>query len=515
MKRTDDVRSTVLNTSNIPVTIFANKDVPMEDEGIEQLLDIISLQDTLNNLGDWQEKGLISPFWESKSEQGKINSIVVTPDFHKGGGIPVGVVINAEGFIIPSAVGNDVACGMRLLTTDVSREELSPKVVESLGHKLRSIFFKGQRDIPMSPRQRESLLRNGLLGLNEDIGDNAGTGLWQYYSKSVQFDDLQRTHFGGGLSAKDIFGFADYIKSSGNSDGRDPQIGSVGGGNHFVELQTVDEVCDGRTAYEWGLKKDSVTIMAHSGSLGLGHMVGGHFCGKAHSLYPNNMPHPKHGFYVLPSTGPNAKLAVEYLDAMRNAANFAFANRLCLGLMAIRALSETLGRDIETKLVYDAPHNLVWEPENHTFGNNCYLHRKGACPAIGATLNGVYGYTGAPVIIPGSIGASSYVLAGEGSDEALQSACHGAGRSLTRGQAGHVSSDVYDRDVRLLKVISAIDPESPQVRGRQDILSKYRQRLMEEAPGAYKGIGPVVETVENANIARRVARLWPLMTVKG
>ena len=158
----------------------------------------------------------------------------------------------------------------------------------------------------------------------------------------------------------------------------------------------------------------------------------------------------------------------------------------------------------------DAPHNLVWEEGDR------FLHRKGATPALGADGGrGPFGYTGHPVIIPGSMGASSYVLAGEGNDAALCSACHGAGRSLTRGRSGHVSDEVYARAMEQVRVVTPIDPDAPAVRSRRDILAKYHQRLKEEAPFAYKPITPVVQTVEEAGVARRVARLFPLVTVKG
>jgi tRNA-splicing ligase RtcB len=158
----------------------------------------------------------------------------------------------------------------------------------------------------------------------------------------------------------------------------------------------------------------------------------------------------------------------------------------------------------------DAPHNLVWEEGDR------FLHRKGATPALGADGGrGPFGYTGHPVIIPGSMGASSYVLAGEGNVGALCSACHGAGRSLTRGRSGHVSDEVYARAMEQVRVVTPIDPDAPAVRSRRDILAKYHQRLKEEAPFAYKPITPVVQTVEEAGVARRVVRLFPLVTVKG
>jgi tRNA-splicing ligase RtcB len=168
---------------------------------------------------------------------------------------------------------------------------------------------------------------------------------------------------------------------------------------------------------------------------------------------------------------------------------------------------------VSARLVYDAPHNLVWEPED---GSQRYLHRKGATVAPGPDpFESPFAYTGHPVIIPGSMGASSWVLRGEGNAGALQSACHGAGRCLTRGRSAHVADDVYARAMEALRVVTPIDPRSPAVRTRRDILAKYHQRLKEEAPFAYKPITPVVQTVEDAGVARRVARVWPLVTVKG
>lgn len=509
--RIDPVRVMIKNPQNVPATLFARGDVFLEPEGVLELLRFLSLQGTLLDLWAWEREGKIPPFFGDRP--GTLASVVLTPDFHKGSGIPVGTVAEARGFVIPQAVGNDVCCGMRLLVTDIRKEELTPHI-RALLSRLRALFFQGERDIPMSPRQREAILREGLRGLFETRRDNQEQGLWRYYHPSDQERDLGRVHLGGSLPTKGIFAFGDYIRASGAKDSRDTQIGSVGGGNHFVEIQSVEEICDGATAHAFGLSLDQVTIMAHSGSVGLGHMVGGHFHNQAKSLYPAKMPHPAHGFYVLPTAGPLAKEAEAYLDAMRNAANFAFANRLFLGLMAVRALSEVLGREVMARLLYDAPHNLIWEPED---GGDRYLHRKGACPALGADgfRENPFGYTGHPVIIPGSMGDSSYVLAGEGNEEALMSACHGAGRSLSRGKATHVDKARYEEALSPLHVVTPIDPESPQVRSRRDILQKYHQRLQEEAPYAYKPITPVVKTVEEAGIARRVARLWPLITVKG
>jgi tRNA-splicing ligase RtcB len=433
-KRIDETRLDIMNPHGVPVTLFANRDVPIELEAIEQALALVSVQQTIEEVRAAQRRGTIAPFWGDG--EAALERVVLTPDLHRGAGIPVGTVAQARGFVIPQAVGNDVCCGMRLLVTDITREELA-RHVDALAAPLRAVFFEGQRAIAMSPRQREALLREGLWGLLETAGDNAGSGLWQWYEPRAQEADLARVHFQGVVPAREVFAFGDYILSSGSASGRDSQIGSIGGGNHFVELQVIDEILDGATAHAWGVGRDTVAVMAHSGSVGLGHTVGGYFLDRARAIFPRELKHPEHGFYLVPTDGPHAALAAKYLDAMHNAANFAFANRLFLGLMAIRVLSEVLGRPVESRLIHDAPHNLIWAGDGAA---GRHLHRKGACPALGPDVSsaGPFRFTGHPVIIPGSMGAASYLLAGSGNEAALCSACHGAGRSLSRGKSRHV-----------------------------------------------------------------------------
>jgi tRNA-splicing ligase RtcB (3'-phosphate/5'-hydroxy nucleic acid ligase) len=511
VRRIDETTSSIVNPHGVPVTLFANRDVPIELEAVEQALDFVGVQGTIADIETWERAGKTAAFWGDQA--GRLERVVLTPDFHRGGGIPVGTVGQARGFVVPQAVGNDVCCGMRLLVTDITRDELAPHL-DSLHRPLRSVFFGGQRDIPMSPRQREALLREGLWGLFETRGDNAGAGIWRQYDPRSQEADLSRVHFQGVLPASDVFSFGDYITGSGARDSRDPQIGSIGGGNHFVELQAIEEILDGTTAHAWGVTQNSIAIMAHSGSVGLGYPVGGFFLDQARSIFPKEMKRPEHGFYVIPTRGPHAALAARYLDAMRNAANFAFANRLMLGLMMVRVLSDVLGREVSAKLVYDAPHNLIWGTED----DDVLLHRKGACPALGGDPGlaaSPFRYTGHPVIIPGSMGAASYLLAGSGNDAALCSACHGAGRSLSRGKSRHVDERTYATTFERLRVVTPIDPTAPDVRLRRDVLADYHDRLKEEAPYAYKDITPVVQTVEDAHVARRVARTWPLLTIKG
>jgi tRNA-splicing ligase RtcB len=510
LRRVDATQVAIENPFDVPVRLFASEKVQIESDAVDQLLGFVSLEGTLRDIAAAESAGSIAPFLGEA--QPALTRVVVTPDFHKGSGIPVGTVAEARDFIVPQAIGNDVCCGMRLLVTDITHDELAPHL-DALPGPLRHTFFRGGRDLPMSPRQRQALLREGLWGLHETQPDNAGSGLWRLYDPRQQEADLTRVHFQGILPARGVFAFDDYIQGSGASDGRDTQIGSVGGGNHFVELQVVEEAF-GSTAHDWGLRRGAITIMAHSGSVGLGHAVGGFFSDQARALFPARLPRPEHGFWPLPTRGPHAALAARYLDAMRNAANFAFGNRLFLGLMAIRVLGEVLGRDVHARLVYDAPHNLIWDEER---GPGVYLHRKGACPAHGPLpdTQSPWRYCGQPVIIPGSMGASSYVLSGTGSESALSSACHGAGRALSRGDSRRFDEEKAAQELGRLRIVAPLDPKSPEVRLRRDVLSEYEGRLKEEAPYAYKDITPVIDTVQAAHIADRVARLFPLLTIKG
>ncbi len=484
---------TVENRLGLDVRLFADEGIALERESFEQLFDFLDVDRAAREAG---------PLLFGDAEAG-IDRVVLTPDFHKGSLVPVGTVARARHMCIPQAIGNDVCCGMRLLATDLPAGALDAHWPE-IQRRLRAIFFAGERDIPMSPRQREAVLREGLPGLVATAEDNARRGIWTRFDPLTAREDLARAHAEGSFATRRLFGFESFIESSGKIDGRDPQIGCVGGGNHFVELQRVEALHDGVAARAWGLSKGTLAIMIHSGSVGLGHAVGGYFMDRAREIFPDKVKAPKGGFYPLPIAGPRAEEGLFYLDGMGNAANFAFANRLFLGLMAVRAIEEATGRTMATKLVYDAPHNLVFRD-----GDTC-LHRKGATPAHGPSAPD---WLGKPVIIPGSMGASSFLLAGAGKGEALESACHGAGRALSRGKATHVPRQVFLEATEKLRIVGPIDPRL--LARRRDILEKYEKRVMEEAPYAYKAVEPVVDAIENAGIARKVARLFPLCTVKG
>lgn len=499
VNRVADSCCQIKNELDLDVKLFANKDVFVENEAFEELFDFLDVERAVRDIQNSEHKDFFG-------DQANISRVVLTPDFHKGSGVPVGTVVEANNFVIPKAIGNDICCGMRLLVTDIPVEKLDGHWDE-IQKKLRGLFFQGQRDIPMSPRQREAVLRDGLPGLLRTIQDNANQGIYKYYDISAQRDDLERMHNQGGFATDRLFGFEKFVKSSGAIDGRDPQIGSVGGGNHFVELQRIDEIICNQSAKKLGVVNGNLAIMIHSGSVGLGHAIGGHFMDRAKELFPKGIRHPKNDFFVIPTSGKLANEGSFYINSMHNAANFAFANRLFLGLMAVRSIQEVLGITVDSKLVYDAPHNLVFS------NGSRHLHRKGATPAEGPAKETEW--MGKPVIIPGSMGSASYLLTGTGNDDSLQSACHGAGRVMPRGEASHVSDKIFDQQTEKLRIVTSVDPKSPMMQMRKDILAKYKERVKEEAPYAYKDITPVINSVRDANIARVVAKLMPLCTVKG
>jgi len=501
MKHVNRISDTCCNIENeldLDIKLFANADVSIDKEAFVELFDFLDVHRAVRDIVAQKE--------DFFGEDAGVRRVVLTPDFHKGSGVPVGTVVEAKGFVIPKAIGNDICCGMRLLVTDIPADKLDGHWDE-LQKSLRGLFFQGKRNIPMSPRQREAVLRGGLPGLLDTIKDNEGTGIYKHYDQRTQRDDLESIHNHGGFKTKGIFGFDKFIKSSGEIDSRDPQIGSVGGGNHFVEIQRIDEILCGETARRLGVVQGNIAIMIHSGSVGLGYAVGGHFIDRAREIFPKNIKHPKNDFYVLPLSGQHQKDGAFYLDSMYNAANFAFANRLFLGLMAVKSIQDIIGIDVDSKLVYDAPHNLIFPRAGYA------LHRKGATPAEGPAKDS--DWMGKPVIIPGSMGSASYLLTGMGNNDALESACHGAGRLISRGAASHTDDKFYDEQVEHLRIVTAVDPKSPQMQMRKDILAKYKLRIKEEAPYAYKPITPVIDTIRDSGIARPIAKLFPLCTVKG
>jgi tRNA-splicing ligase RtcB len=232
-------------------------------------------------------------------------------------------------------------------------------------------------------------------------------------------------------------------------------------------------------------------------------------------IHPEKLKHPANGVFVLPEGARHRGHADTFWDALHNAANFAYANRLFLAVMAVAGMRRVFGDRVGADLVYDAPHNFIWRDE--VDGEEVVVHRKGATPArgFGAMAGTPFAYHGEPVLVPGSMGVSSFVMVGLGNEGSMASASHGAGRALSRGDAMRGFDDEFRKFLERVRVVTPTDLRRADVRSRPDILGKKLDEIKQEAPFAYKGIGPVVETLAAAGIARPVAELTPLMTVKG
>lgn len=479
--RIDENRVRVSTHNGMDITLFANKDVPVDRASLRETTGIASIQDTIEIL---KKDG----FLDSSSE---ISRAVLTPDFHKGSGIPVGTVLDAKGFIIPKCIGRDINCSMRFIATDLSEEDFK-KAGSALDNRLRHLFFAGGRNIAMNEVSREGIMRHGLMGL--DI-KNMPSGLWDGISDDVLDHDILRTHNGGSWNTDNNWMFDDFIKGSGGIS-RDSALGSIGGGNHFVEFQAVNNIFDRKTAYEWGIKPGTIGIMIHSGSLFAGQTVGDHYMDVARSLYPSHLERPEHDFYPLPLIGKDSHHAKAYLNALGLASNFAVLNRMLMGYMAIQAIRDIVKSYFSHHLVYDLSHNMLFkEGENH------FIHRKGASPSDKTE----FFHDGHPVIIPGSMGTSSFIMKGGSNADALKSAPHGAGRLLSRGNTRQ-----SDRGEKL-RIVTKVDMNGL----RKDIQKEVFKDLMEEAPDAYKPVLPAFHTVRNSGMASAVAEMTPIMTVKG
>ncbi len=487
---------------NSEITCYLPEETLPDKNAAAELYRMTELEDTLAKLRE------APGFFYGKELE--IEKIILTPDFHKGSGIPIGTVMMTKGFAVPQAMGNDINCGMRFYTTDLSEEKIQenlPKIIK----KVRHIFFEGGRQIPMTGRQREALFRYGLEGILESNADGKKRGLWRYYEPETQEKWLGRTMFSGSLKAHYTEGLEDFIGTYEELT-YDDQIGTIGGGNHFLEVQRVAEIYDGQTAKAWNIKKGAVAVMLHGGSLTMGHhsgMLNRRIC---QEIYPPGLTHPENKIYPIPETAPS-EVWNRFWSASGNAANFGFANRLFLGLMIQDVFTHVLG-DCHMELLYDAPHNYIWKKQ--IADNHYYIHRKGACRAGGyEEMEGTeFACYGEPVMIPGSMGSSSYLLRGLGNPDALWSASHGAGRKKSRGEAIKGNDEAFRRFMEKFHIITPIDPSRNDMKGRTDIIRKWEDSIRAEAPYAYKDIDKVIEAHTEHNMAAPVARLEPIFTVK-
>ncbi len=504
LRRIDTNRLQLTNPYGIDVTIFANEEVPIESVAVDELRSMLQLQETIEAVFDaCPEKFFAAP---------SIESVVLTPDFHKARGIPVGTILETRGFIVPQAIGNDINCGMRLHRTDLDADKLKASA-DAFETDCRSIFFEAGRRIPLAWQHREALLLSGIQGLYDTVEPSFDEGLWSYFHRTDRNQTLARIDRRGSLVARRVNGLEDFI---GRPDRlhRDSQIGSIGGGNHFVEFQVVERILDGQVAHAWGLKPGMVTIMVHTGSVSIGYASGSFYRNRLRERHPESVGRPLNGIDILPLGPEEGDTESIFWDAMHNAANFAYANRMFLALMAWASLEKCFG-ETKCELLYDAPHNMIWK--HHSEGHEAYIHRKGACPARGfeAMADTPFAIYGEPVLVPGSMGASSYILAGNGFPGTNQSAAHGAGRAISRGASMKGFDREFQQFLKEFRVVMPVDFRRQEIRQRSDIMQKKLADLRQEAPFAYKGIGPVIETIQSSGMARPVAELKPLMTIKG
>lgn len=404
---------------------------------------------------------------------GQVCRVCATPDFHAGHLVPVGAVVaTTPDLVVPQAIGTDINCGMRLHVTDLDVDAFAAGK-EALVERLRGDLLLGTRDLPMTPHAMAAMFGDGCVGWLEALGRQRGGALARSDLDQL-WDDTARVYETGTFGGHARHAPEALVDPS-RDWLRDPTLATLGGGNHFLELQVVEEILDPRLAFEWGVRPGQVAFMVHTGSRGVGKHVGATWIDRARRRWPAGVRHPEGGIFALHGAD-----AVEYLEAVHTAANYAFVNRLLLAELVRLRMREVYRDDLEAPLVYDVPHNIVLREGDR------FVHRKGATPA----------HDGQPVLIPGSMGHSSYLCVGQGNARYVSSASHGAGRALSRFEVGRKG------------------PKDLGLDGVECITLKA-ERMIEEAPAAYKPIAPVVDVQVKAGVVRRVARLRPLLTFKG
>jgi tRNA-splicing ligase RtcB (3'-phosphate/5'-hydroxy nucleic acid ligase) len=353
LSRLDENRVRIDNPYGIDAVLFANESVPVETAAVTELVRMLDLSRTVERIAEAVPA--------SFDTEPAVTQVAVTPDFHKGHGIPVGTVMATRGFLVPQSIGNDINCGMRLHLTSLHSDDLQGRV-EELESAFRHLFFEGGRNIPMTREQRAALLTHGLTGLLEATPRSLTEGAWSLFHELDMEGELARVDRRGSLEAGRIFGLDDWMGPAGQLS-RDSQIGSIGGGNHFVEIQRVEQD-PGRH------HRACVGLPSGHGDRDGAHRLRLHRPPErrllsrrgARNLYPAGLRHPENGIFVLPDGPRHAGEAALFWDALHNAGNFAFANRLFLALTALAGLRRVLG-DVDYRLLYDAPHNFIWREE--------------------------------------------------------------------------------------------------------------------------------------------------------
>ncbi len=437
------------------------------------------------------EPGTIDQVANVATLPGIVKYSMAMPDAHLGSGFPIGGVAAFRedgGIISPGGVGFDINCGVRLLRTD-----LDSKLVQPLINTLIDALFEA---IP-SGLGATGRLKASDQQLTEAFTSGSKWAVEQGYGVEA---DVTHCEESGQMEGADPA----QVSAKARKRGR-PQLGTLGSGNHFLEIQRVEEIFDEEKAKQFGLFKGQITIMIHCGSRGAGHQIcTDHLEVLNQAVKKYNIEIPDKQLACAPLGSPEAE---RYFGGMVCAANYAWANRHIIAHWT-REVFERYFPEASLDLVYDVAHNVAKIEEHDVDGQRMrlYVHRKGATRAFGPghrELPEALRLAGQPVLIGGSMGTGSYVLAGAATSEALAfaSACHGAGRAMSR----HAATKIWQGR----QVVDELAGRGILVR------SASTRGIAEEAPGAYKDVTAVVDAAQAAGLARKVARLEPLICIKG
>jgi tRNA-splicing ligase RtcB len=483
VKRSDLVRISEY-VWEIPVTYRSDMKVPARIYASEQLLEMAFRDRSMEQLVN------------TAAMPGVVKRVLVMPDAHQGYGPPIGGVVPTrypDGVISPGAVGYDINCGVRLMTSELIADDLKDELdglISALFRNIPSGVGKGGGARKVSAREMDEVLVKG-----------AGWAVKAGYGRP---DDLERLEEGGAMAGADPAAVSPRAKQRGG-----PQLGTLGSGNHFIEIQEVEEVYDEEVARAFGLFEGQLAVEIHSGSRGLGHQVCSDYVKSLqNAVRKYKIELPDRQLVCAPLDSPEGR---SYFGAMVGAANYAWANRQCMAHLARRSFEGVLAgkvRNFDLHTVYDVAHNIAKIEEHVVDGKRMKLciHRKGATRAFGPghpAVTPIYRDVGQPVLVPGDMGTASYVLVGtaDAMEESFGTSCHGAGRTMSRTAA---KKKIHGGTLRG-------ELEAQGIRVRAGSLAG----LAEEAPDAYKDIDAVIEVVDGAGLARKVARLRPLAVMKG
>jgi tRNA-splicing ligase RtcB len=426
---------------------------------------------------------------------GLVGHVIVMPDMHQGYGFPIGGVAATrlpDGVISPGGIGYDINCGVRLLGSQISLDKAHPHL-DALATALNHFCPSGVGE--------KGSVRVTEAELNAVCRQGSRWALKQGFASEA---DLRRTEESGCVEGAD----PDKVSVRARERGR-PQLGSLGAGNHFVEIDLVEQIFDTTAASVMGLEQGNLAVQIHCGSRGFGHQICTDYVEEFQGAVRRFGIHlVDRELVCAPLNSPEGR---SYLGAMRCAANYAFANRQILANSARKAFEQVLSgkvKDWHLHQVYDICHNMG-KIEVHIIDGErmkVCVHRKGATRAFGPgapELPDEYKPIGQPVLVPGSMGTASWVLVGTETSmtQSFGSTCHGAGRLMSRHEA--------KRNVRGEKLRQDLEADGIHIRARS------MAGLAEEAPQAYKDVDEVVQAVVGAGIARKVARLHPLAVIKG